>query len=55
MQKSHKIRFKQEQSPNKRAHRVLFDQDTPFRPKREDRKDTYQRHPKHRNKGDNDE
>lgn len=32
-----------------RAHRVLFDSNTPFKPKRVERKDLYKRKPKHRN------
>lgn len=35
-----------------RVHRVLFDQDLPFRGRAEDRKDRYRRQPKHRNRQD---
>ena len=34
-------------NPNPRAHYVLFDEDSPFKPKVVKRKDTYQRKPKH--------
>lgn len=33
-----------------RVHRVLFDQDLPFRGRAEERKDAYRRQPKHRNR-----
>ena len=33
-----------------RAHRVLFDRDLPFKPKREQVKTQYRRQPKHRSK-----
>ena len=32
-----------------RKHSILFDEDTPFKPKVVRRKDQYQRRPKHRN------
>ena len=32
-----------------RAHRVLFDKELPFRPRREQSRKQYQRHPKNRN------
>lgn len=38
--------FKIEQ-PKHRAHRVLFDEDSPFKPKRVERKDGYRRKDKH--------
>lgn len=53
--KNHKIRFKQKQNPNPRAHRVLFDEDTPFQPKVVASKLIYKRKPKHRNQGETDE
>ncbi len=31
-----------------RAHRMLFDDSLPFKPKREPRKDIYKRKPKHK-------
>jgi hypothetical protein len=40
------ISFKIEQ-PKHRMHRVLFDQNTPFKPKQIERKDGYRRKPKH--------
>lgn len=33
-----------------RAHRVLFDDDLPFQPRRIELKNQYQRHAKHRNR-----
>jgi hypothetical protein len=42
-------------SPNPRVHRVLFDEDSPFKPKIVKRKDTYVRKPKHRNQGEDDD
>jgi hypothetical protein len=35
------------EKPKHRAHRVLFQEDTPFKPKVVNRKDTYKRKPKH--------
>lgn len=36
-----------------RAHYVLFEEDTPFKPKREDpKKTTYKRRPKHKGRDD---
>jgi hypothetical protein len=32
-----------------RAHRVLFDKELPFHPRREQSRKQYQRHPKNRN------
>lgn len=40
------------QKPKTRAHRVLFDRDLPFQPKRIELKTRYQRHAKHRNQVD---
>jgi hypothetical protein len=34
--------------PKRRVHQMLFDDDLPFKGKREQRKDGYQRKPKHR-------
>jgi hypothetical protein len=42
-------------SPNPRVHHVLFDEDSPFKPKIVKRKDTYKRKPKHRNQGEDDD
>lgn len=40
--------------PKTRTHKVLFVQDTPFKPKREEGKLTYKRKPKHqKNWGEN--
>lgn len=44
-----KITFKVPQV-KQRMHRMLFDDDSPFRPKVVNRKDTYERRPKHKNK-----
>jgi hypothetical protein len=45
------LSFKIEQ-PKHRAHRVLFCEDTPFKPKVvESKKGKYNRKPKHRNQG----
>ena len=42
-----------QQIPRKtRAHMVLFFHDTPFKPKRVERKDLYQRQPKHKKSAD---
>ena len=39
--------------PKHRAHRMLFDEDLPFKPKVEKpKKGQYQRRPKHRNKNE---
>ena len=35
------------EKPKHRAHRVLFQENTPFKPKVVKRKDTYKRKPKH--------
>jgi len=35
------------EKPKHRVHRVLFQEDTPFKPKVVKRKDTYKRRPKH--------
>lgn len=40
------------EQPKHRAHRVLFQEDTPFKPKVVNRKDTYKRKPKHVNRQD---
>lgn len=43
------------QMPNRkktRAHYVLFAEDTPFKPKRVERKDQYKRRPKHKGRDD---
>ena len=40
------------QAPKGRHHQALFDNDLPFRPKVEKRKDAYRRKPKHVNKPD---
>ena len=40
------ISFKVEQ-PKRRMHQVLFAENTPFKPKRVERKDGYRRQPKH--------
>jgi hypothetical protein len=39
--------------PKHREHRVLFDDELPFKYKVERRKDGYQRRPKHRSSSDN--
>jgi hypothetical protein len=41
------ISFKVEQ-PKRRMHQVLFAEDSPFKPKRVERKDGYRRKAKHR-------
>jgi len=46
------LKFTVEQ-PKHRAHRVLFCEDTPFKPKVvESKKNKYNRQPKHRNKNE---
>jgi hypothetical protein len=50
-----KIKLKLKQNPNPRAHFVLFAQNSPFRPKAVAVKNKFQRNPKHRNQGENDE
>lgn len=40
--------------PKRRAHRALFDRDLPFRGRVEKSPKSFQRNPKHRNKGDHD-
>jgi hypothetical protein len=50
-----KIKLKIKQNPNPRAHRVLFDPNSPFKPKQVKSPLEYQRNPKHRNKGNHDE
>lgn len=37
-------------APKERRHRALFDQDLPFRGRKEEPKIVYQRRPKHRNR-----
>ena len=49
-----KIKIPVNRNPNPRAHRVLFDEDSPFRPKKVKSQLQYQRKPKHRNQGEND-
>jgi hypothetical protein len=39
--------------PKRRVHHMLFDDDLPFKPKSERRKDGYQRRPKHRSRDGN--
>jgi len=41
------IKLKIEQNPNPRAHKVLFDDEYNFKPKRVKLKNTYTRKPKH--------
>jgi hypothetical protein len=50
-----KIKLKLKQNPSPRAHFVLFAHNTPFRPKTVTVKNKFQRNPKHRNQGENDE
>jgi hypothetical protein len=50
-----KLILKLKQNPNPRAHFVLFAQNSPFRPKAVAVKNKFQRKPKHRNQGENDE
>ena len=44
------IKFKIQQNPNPRAHLVLFQTNTPFRPRRVESRIVYQRKPKHQGK-----
>jgi hypothetical protein len=50
-----KLTLKLKRNPNPRAHFVLFAQNSPFRPKAVAVKNKFQRNPKHRNQGENDE
>lgn len=50
-----RINVKLGQNPNPRAHLVLFAKNSPFKPKKVESKNVYQRQSKHRNKGENDE
>jgi hypothetical protein len=50
-----KIKLKQKQNPNPRAHIILFQANSPFRPKQVKSPLEYQRNPKHRKQGENDE
>lgn len=49
-----KLKLPQKQNPNPRAHRILFDPNSPFKPKQVKSPLEYQRKPKHRNQGEND-
>ena len=42
-----KLKLKIPQNPNPRAHLVLFQTNTPFRPRQVESKTVYQRKPKH--------
>lgn len=42
--------MKQSASIKHRAHRALFDDTLPFKPKREELKTSFRRHPKHKGK-----
>ena len=44
---SRNLQLPQRQNPNPRAHIMLFQQNTPFRPKRVESKVQYRRKPKH--------
>ena len=43
-----KLRIKVKQNPNPRVHKILFDPEANFKPKRVKLKTTYNRKPKHR-------
>ncbi len=45
------MKFKIEPQRKTRAHKVLWDRDLPFKPKREESKISYRRKPKHPKKG----
>lgn len=45
---SRKLRIKVKQNPNPRVHKILFDPEANFKPKRVKLKNTYNRKPKHK-------
>jgi len=51
---SRKLRIKIQQNPNPRVHKILFDTEANFKPKRVKLKNTYTRNPKHKKGIDHD-
>ena len=49
------LKIPKSRNPQPRAHYALFAENSPFRPKKVQSKLQYQRNPKHRNQGENDE
>ena len=49
-----KLKLSVPRNPNPRAHLVLFEKDSPFKPKVVKSPLEFKRQPKHRNKGDHD-